>query len=653
MNAVAFPEFFLTGSVDAVDRIKEVLTVKLYSIPSPFALSSYPGSALLMLQQLAKKKAERRFSGIMTDTAVQEVKDAADILDIIGERVSLSKSGVNYKGLCPFHNEKTPSFTVNPSRQSYYCFGCGEGGDVFSFLMKYENLSFPETLQELARRYNVHLPDRTKNPAEEAQAKKRLALQTINWEAASCYHRFLLRDPKAAGARSYLQNRGMPQEVIEEFQLGYAPDSWDFIGRQLAGHPPQLLREAGLVIPRKNEGHYDRFRNRILFPIFDINGKVIGFGGRIIGEGQPKYLNTDRTPLFDKGRSLFGLYQNREAIRRGKKCLVVEGNFDLLSLVAHGIRNVVAPLGTALTAQHVRKLKGYAEEVIMLFDGDQAGLKAALRAVPLFLDEMMTAKVAVLPAKHDPDSFLREQGAEGLLSHIEKARPLPEFCFDQLVQKHGLSVEGKARIVQELGTLIAALDDRNLQRTLFVSHFSERLNIEAAKLAQAARSREKPAPKAASGPAHAANLPLKHRLLLEYLLCFPSSLQAFQEAGIEELVTEGVGKILLDLLTVAVEEQSAAVGPERILSMADAEMKPLVARLLESAPRYDEEQREAVGTSMLNTLRSSRLQKKRHQLLQEIEQAQKNHETEELLTSLLQELQALDREQSTEKSFNC
>jgi len=605
-----------------------------------------------MLQGPAMKKAGRRFPGIMTDTAVQDVKDAADILDIVGERVSLSKSGVNYKGLCPFHNEKTPSFTVNPSRQSYYCFGCGEGGDIFSFLMKYENLSFPEALQELARRYNVQLPDRTKNPAEEAQARKRLALQTVNRDAASCYHRFLLRDPKAAGARAYLEKRGMPPEVIEEFQLGYAPDSWDFLSRQLAGHLPQLLREAGLVIPRKNEGHYDRFRDRILFPIFDINGHVIGFGGRILGEGQPKYLNTDRTPLFDKGRSLFGLYQNRDAIRRGKKCLVVEGNFDLLSLVAHGIRNVVAPLGTALTQQHIRKLKGYADEAIMLFDGDPAGLKAALRAVPLFLDEMMTAKVAVLPAKHDPDSFLQEQGAEGLLNYIEKARPLPEFCFDQLVQKHGHSVEGKARIVQELGTLIAALDDRNLQRTLFVSHFSERLNIEPAKLAQAARSREKPAPKAASAPATAANLPLMHWQLLQYLLCFPSSLPAFLEAGLEEILGEGAGKILLNLLIAEAEEGSAAVGPERILALADADMKPIVARMLQSAPRYDDEQCQAMGASMLAKLRSSRLQKKKQLLLLQIQAAQKNDERE-LLNRLLQELQGLDRGQATEKSFNC
>ncbi len=586
----------------------------------------------------------------MTEPAVQEVKEAADILAIIGERVNLVKSGINFKGLCPFHSEKTPSFTVNPARQSYYCFGCGEGGDVFSFLMQYEKISFPEALQEVARRYNIALPEKKGSAADQALARDRLELQAVNNSAAACYHDFLLKAPEAREARSYLADRGMTKEIIKEFVLGYAPDNWDFIGRQLRKYPPAKLKEAGLLIAHESGRHYDRFRRRILFPIFDINGRVVGFGGRIIGEGQPKYLNTDRTLLFDKGRTLFGLYQNKDSLRRQKKCLVVEGNFDLLALAAAGIRNVVAPLGTALTAQHVRKLKGYADEVILLFDGDSAGLKAALRAVPLFLDELIEARVAILPKDHDPDSFVRQFGKDGLLSHLESASRLPEFCFAELVKKHGTSVEGKARIVQDLGQLIASLDDQHLQRTIFINHFSEKLQIEPEKLANAATFRRGPLPEKKPKPTGKMQLPIKHRQLLEFLLSYPRYLPAFRQAGIEDMLGETAGKILLDLLITQLAQRPEA-GPETLLQVADQEVKNLISRLLTTAPRYDEEQQEQTAAAMLAWLEQRNLQHRKQLLTEQIHAAQKNNDTE-LLMRLLEEKKAHDRRHMTENSFN-
>ncbi|MEJ2690691.1 MAG: DNA primase [Deltaproteobacteria bacterium] len=586
----------------------------------------------------------------MTESAVQEVKEAADIIAIIGERVNLIKSGINYKGLCPFHSEKTPSFTVNPARQSYYCFGCGEGGDVFSFLMKYDNISFPEALQEVARRYNIILPEKKGRAADQALAQKRLALQAINSSAASCYHDFLLGDPAAREARNYLAHRGMTKEIIEEFVLGFAPDNWDFISRQLRKYPAAQLKEAGLVIEKKGGGHYDRFRRRILFPIFDINGKVVGFGGRIVGEGQPKYLNTDRTLLFDKGRTLFGLYQNKDAIRRQKQCLVVEGNFDLLALAASGIRNVIAPLGTALTAQHVRKLKGYADEVILLFDGDNAGLKAAMRAVPLFLDELIEARVAILPKDHDPDTFVRQFGKDGLLSHLETARPLAEFCFAELVKKHGTSLGGKARIVKDLGQLIASLDDLHLQRTIFINHFSEKLHIEPAKLAHAAASRQGPPKEKKAKPVGKTELPIKHRQLLEFLLSYPQYLPTFRQAGIEEVLSEAAGKILLDLLITQYEQHPEA-GPETLLLTTGPEIKALASKLLTTAPRYDEEQREQIAATMVAWLKQRGMQRRTKTLTEKIEAAQKNKD-EELLTRLLEEKKSHSRRHTTENSFN-
>jgi len=586
----------------------------------------------------------------MTDSVVQEIKEAADILEIVGERVTLIRSGINFKGICPFHTEKTPSFTVNPARQSFYCFGCGEGGDVYSFLMKYENLSFPEALEELARRYHISLPEKGTDFAESAKANKRKLLQEINQAAAACYHHFLLKSQQAANARAYLAKRGLPQSVIGEFLLGYAPESWDFISRQLSRYPAKLLQEAGLVISKKGGGHYDRFRDRVLFPIFDINGKVIGFGGRIMGEGQPKYLNTDRTPIFDKGRNLFGLYQNRDAIRSQRQCLVVEGNFDLLALVAHGIRHAVAPLGTALTPHHVRRLKGYANEIILLFDGDKAGLKAALRAVPLFLGELMTAKVAVLPEQHDPDSFLQQFGRDNLQKQLEKAKELPEFCFEQLVIKHGLTVEGKARIVKDLRELISALDDQQLQRTLFINHFSDKLNIDPQKLATAARIKAKPMAGRSVAQSQLDTLPIKHHQLLEFLLSYPDELPSFREAGIEEIISGGSGRMLLELLTT-VQRENAAAGPEHILTAADASVKALVSKMLATAPRYDEQQRLDIRNSMLAWLRSRRLNKKNEVLNEKIRLAEKNNDSE-LLMRLLQEKKALDQKQLSEKSSN-
>lgn len=586
----------------------------------------------------------------MTESAVQEVKETADILAIIGERVNLVKSGINYKGLCPFHSEKTPSFTVNPARQSYYCFGCGEGGDVFSFLMKYENVSFPEALQELARRYNISLPEKKGSAADQALAKKRLTMQAVNISATACYHDFLLKNPSAQEARSYLVDRGMTDEIIEEFALGYAPDSWDFISRQLRKYPATQLKEAGLVIEKKGGGHYDRFRRRILFPIFDINGKVVGFGGRIIGDGQPKYLNTDRTLLFDKGRTLFGLYQNKDHIRRQKQCLVVEGNFDLLALAAHGIRNVVAPLGTALTAQHVRKLKGYADEVILLFDGDNAGLKAALRAVPLFLDELIEARVAILPTDHDPDSFVRQYGKDGLLSHLGKARRLPEFCFDELVKKHGTSVEGKARIVQDLGQLVASLDDQHLQRTIFINHFSEKLHLEPEKLANAASVRKGPSKDKKLGKGIGTALPIKHRQLLEFLLSYPEYLPSFRQAGIEEILSAAAGKMLLDLLIAQFEKYPDA-GPESLLLHAEGEIKVLISKLLAAAPHYEEEKQKQIAAAMLAWLEQRSTQRKTQILTEKIHAAQRDND-EELLIRLLEEKKTQVRRHSAEKSFN-
>ncbi|MFN2365718.1 MAG: DNA primase, partial [Desulfurivibrionaceae bacterium] len=412
------------------------------------------------------------------DESVRLVKEAADIVEIIGEHVNLKKSGANYKGCCPFHSEKTPSFMVNQARGSFHCFGCNEGGDIFSFYMLYHNATFPEALKSLAGRYGVALPEKPLSHADQARAQLRSGLFEVLERSGAVFHEILLRDPRGAAARKYLASRNIPDEIIRKFRLGYAPDSWNFLTDKISDPGQrQMAAEAGLIVKKERGGFYDRFRDRLLCPITDMTGQIAGFSGRILGDGQPKYMNSPENPVFDKGRLLFGLFQNREAIRKGGLCLLVEGNFDLLALAAGGLDYGAAPLGTALTRAQVRALKGYAREVIILFDGDAAGLKAAMRSVPLFLSEQVAAKVCTLPQGHDPDTFLGEYGLESLETKLRESVSLPEFVFEQLSAKYGLGLEGKGKIAEELQALASELGDNHLQKDIFIAHFSQKLGI--------------------------------------------------------------------------------------------------------------------------------------------------------------------------------
>lgn len=527
------------------------------------------------------------------DNAVQEIKDVAQIVDIVGECVALKRSGTNLKGLCPFHSEKTPSFMVNPDRQTFHCFGCDEGGDVFSFMMKYYRLSFPEALKELAKRYNIDLPQKPFSPAEQAKVQKREALFGANERASAIYHEFLLTAETATPARQYLHKRGMTPPVIERFRLGYAPESWNFLGDKLSQEKisPAVAEEAGLLVRKEKGGYYDRFRDRVMFPIFDLTGRAVGFGGRILGDGQPKYLNTSETPIFEKSRILFGLFQHKEAIRKARTAVVVEGNFDLLSLTVHGVDNVVAPLGTALTAAHVRTLKGYADEVVLLFDGDEAGIKAAMRSVPIFLAEQITARVVVLPEDHDPDTYIRAEGKEGLLKLLGAAQPLPEFVFDSLVKNHGLSMEGKGRILEGLRPLIAATANNPLQHSVLISRFSEKLQLNPEQVINAFRKTRQsgtgstgnitgPQSRRPAAPKAVAVLPRQQQHLLDFLILYPEYLEKFLETGIEDLLTEPVARAILDRLReIRASDQTA--GPERLLEIMEAGAeRSYVSRLL-------------------------------------------------------------------------
>jgi DNA primase len=482
----------------------------------------------------------------MSFQAQDEIKDRirenTDIVQVIGESVELKKAGVNFTGLCPFHAEKTPSFSVNPGRQFFHCFGCGESGDVFSFMMKHHRLSFPEALKDLAQRAGLELPKRSLSDQDKKELQQRERLYRVNEAAAELMHNILLQSPFAKAARTYLDERGIPDDVLEKYRLGYAPSpeqgGWSYLTGllQKQGLAVADIERAGMAVKKDRGGYYDRFRERVLFPIYDMSGRVVAFGGRILGEGKPKYMNSPESAVFSKSRLLFGLYQHKEAIRTHRKALVVEGNFDLLSLAVHGVENVVAPLGTSLTRQHVHSLRGYCEEVVLLFDGDAAGLKAAMRSVPFFLTEQVDAKVALLPEGHDPDTLIREQGSEGVEALVKQAMDLPEFVFDTLVKQYGLTLSGKSHIIKELQPLLQAGDSQ--QRSLMLAHFSEKLGISPSGMSVESVSVQAPAPTPAveQQQSRLKQLSRQHKQLVDFLILYPEYLDQLLEAGLETAI---------------------------------------------------------------------------------------------------------------------
>ena len=376
-----------------------------------------------------------------------------DIVDVVGRYVQLKKGGANYMGLCPFHNEKSPSFTVSPTKQFYHCFGCGAHGTSIGFLMEYAGQGFVEAVKDLAQSHGMVVPETDHLvPAvrEEMQAKS-LALSEAMTQACDYYRRQLRT---AAPAVAYLQGRGLSGEIAAKFGLGYAPDGWDSLRQVFPHYDDSALVEAGLVID-KEEGEgarhkrYDRFRDRIMFPIKNTKGQVIGFGGRVMGSGDPKYLNSPETPLFQKGYELYGLFEARQAIRDAGYVLVTEGYMDVVALAQMGFPQSVATLGTACTPTHVQKLLRQTDQVIFSFDGDAAGRRAARRALdacmPL-VNDSKTIKFLFLPAEHDPDSFIREFGADAFQQAVQDAMPLSQFLLNLVSQENDLSTpEGRAR----------------------------------------------------------------------------------------------------------------------------------------------------------------------------------------------------------------
>ncbi|MGH7360249.1 MAG: DNA primase [Candidatus Methylomirabilales bacterium] len=461
-------------------------------------------------------------AGLIPSEIIAAVLSGTDIVDLIGGYLPLTRAGRSFKALCPFHSEKTPSFTVNPDRQIFHCFGCSEGGDAARFLMRREGFSFPEAIEFLAQRAGISLPRRRGGGRE--QEDGRLRLYEVQ-RAAAEYFRQSLQGNEGEGARAALAGRGILPETVERFQLGYAPDAWEGLVRFLTqrGFPPRVMEAGGLVIPRPGgKGHYDRFRDRLMIPIQDPAGKVLGFGGRALGVQEPKYLNSPETPLYRKGHQLFGLPVAARALREKGQAILVEGYFDCIALQQAGVSEAVAVLGTALTREQVLLLRRYVEHVTLVFDPDRAGLQAAWRGLELVMEAGLGASIVALPEGTDPDGFIRKEGTEPFRVLLASAQDLVDFVLGQGTQSSG--VEGAARVADRVLAVLARLPD-GIRKTRYVQKLAERLRVpEQAVLADLARltlSRPpRPEPGGAVLPPRPPVAP-EEKLLLQLLLLFP------------------------------------------------------------------------------------------------------------------------------------
>ena len=392
---------------------------------------------------------------MIPESFIQELLYRIDLVDLIDSYVPLRKAGANYVACCPFHNEKTPSFNVSPSKQFYHCFGCGENGTAIGFLMEYSGLGFVDAIRELAARAGLPMPE---DEARSPDGPKLQSLTEIMARAARFYYEQLKRSDKAI---AYLRQRGVSGEIAQQFNIGYAPDDWQSLAAAFEDYSAVGLQQAGLVLRGEQGRLYDRFRDRVMFPIVNPKGEIIAFGGRVLGAGEPKYLNSPETPLFEKGREVFGLPQARQALREKSTAIVVEGYMDVVALAQHGIGNAVATLGTATTATHIQKLLRQVDRLVFCFDGDAAGRKAGWRALENSLDvlpEQKTIGFVFLPESDDPDSFVRTHGAEAFEQRVRDALPLSEFLLRELSARCDLtSAEGRAKLVAEAKPLLSRL----------------------------------------------------------------------------------------------------------------------------------------------------------------------------------------------------
>ncbi len=544
---------------------------------------------------------------MIPESFVQELLSRVDIVDVVEHYITLKKAGANYQACCPFHSEKSPSFTVSPSKQFYHCFGCGAHGSAIGFVMQYAGLGFVEAVEDLANSLGLPVPREIGVHAQ--QKAQQLPLTERMAHAARFYRDQLKASPTAI---DYLKGRGLTGAIAARYGLGYAPDEWQGLERVFDDYSSPALVECGLVIENEQGRRYDRFRDRIMFPILDQRGNVIGFGGRVLGAGEPKYLNSPETPLFHKGEELYGLTQARQAIRAEDRVIVVEGYMDVVALAQFGIGNAVATLGTATTPVHVRKLLRQADRVVFCFDGDAAGRKAAWRALEASLEGLSDDKLVgflFLPAEHDPDSFVRAEGAEAFRRLATQPTTLTEFLLRELKAGVDLATaEGRARLVHEARPYLTKLAAPVLRLQL------TRALAEAAALSPTeveAQCGLKPQPRGRPAPPRNRQRPAPNALEHSLLLTILRRPERAARLPIDLVATDIREGAALAAVVDAIEHATLPAGNlglliEHFRGTAHEEVIAVLAGQVE-ADAGDEGEQEEVFTDAIERLRTRRL----------------------------------------------
>ncbi len=586
---------------------------------------------------------------------LQNIREAADIRQVVQEFVPLKKRGKNWVGLCPFHSDNDPSFTVNEEKQIFYCFGCGEGGNVFKFLMKIQGLSFKEAAKALAQRYGITIPERPLS--EKAKKKKRLREQLIDiTQAASIYFSRLLEDSVSAQkARQYLKKRSLKGETVEAFDLGWAEESWDGLIRffENEGIDLGLAEEAGLIIKRTNApGWYDRFRGRIMFPIRDHVGNIVAFGGRIIGlagqEEQPKYINSPESPIYHKGKILYGLFQNKGGIRKAGFGLVVEGYMDVVSLWQHGIRQAVASLGTALTEEQARRMRGVTKEWVLLFDGDEAGLKAATRALPICYKVGLRPKVLILPHGEDPDSLVRKRGRAELEKLLKSAISGIDFLIDAGKTHFGTDTEGILKTIDTALEAISMVGDA-VRRSLLVGDIARKLGVREESLwqslkekSQKDRRHKRPSATKSNTTQQVSSLsrPVARignraeEKIIGFLLSYPQYIERFIDLSLEIWLEDGTLCGLWEAMT-HIHEMTGGLNLTELYNNLehDPVLRTVAMRLASDFPPCNDV--EIMVKDLESYCQGRKKQALRMQLLQQLRDQGDNEDCESLLKGLL------------------
>lgn len=569
-------------------------------------------------------------SGRIPEDVIDNLRRQADIVEIVSGYVSLKKQGQNYTGLCPFHQEKTPSFVVSPIKQIYHCFGCGKGGNVFTFLIEHDGISFQEAAEKLAVRYGIALPEEERSPAQKRREAETKRLRQINQWAMEIYQAALTGAAGKAGL-DYLKNRGLTDETIQRFCLGYAPDQWDFLTKRLLDKnvEEKELLLLGLSAKSGRGTLTDKFRGRVIFPILNEREQVTGFGGRIIGEGQPKYLNSQETPLFFKGKGLFGLHAAKNAIRQADQAIIMEGYMDVLAAHQHGVANAVASLGTSLTAEQAKLLTAYTYRTLICYDGDAAGETAALRGLDILDQQGCAAGVIRIPAGSDPDDYLKDYGKEAFLQLADKAYSLFAFKFQLSLEKYDQDdMSGKVAVIQAVLPDLAGVRSP-VARQGYISMMSDTLRFpehaihdELRRYLGGYQKRDATAPAKAPEITARGSETLAQSNVIRSLLQDLTKKKDIEEAGGETLFVHPAARSLYQTLDALVMAGYTDLKEEELVALIDREEERhwLTGILLEDKPPGDEQK---VYQDSLLTLRRQKLDRQIKNVMGDLSAAEK------------------------------